>query len=39
MLGFFFDFGYINVKISFSESAVVKLWLSVGVVLDMVMPL
>jgi len=39
MLGFSFDFGYINFRISLSESAVVKLWLSVGVVLDMVMPL
>jgi len=39
MLGFSFDFGYINFRISCSKSAVAKLWLSVGVVLDMVMPL
>lgn len=39
MLGFSFDFGYINFRISCSEPALDRLCSLFDVVLDMVMPL
>jgi len=39
MLGASFDFGYINLRISCSESAVFKLCSLVDVILDIVVPL